>query len=147
MTAKDSPPTARSHRLDRQVVLTTAILWVAHLGVLTMRSAALVRYVDWSRQLANSVVAFTGFLLSLLVYAPTGSRRGTATRRFLACLGLSIPFCVLLAMFDEIVWLALADYWGLISSCSCGCSRHGARFVLLQRSVVSRCRGRAAAAI
>jgi two-component system LytT family sensor kinase len=97
--------------LNRQVTLMTAILWAAHVGVLATRSAALVRYVNLSHVLANSIVATIGFFLTMIIYLTIRHRVLAPRRRFILVLWLSIPACLFLTLCNELIWLALTDYF------------------------------------
>lgn len=102
---------ARQPRLGSDILLITAILWLANFAILTTRSASL-GIDSGPREIGiRFVSALVGFLLTLCVYAAFRARLMSPLRRFLAITLTCIPISFLLAAGTETAWLLFTDFY------------------------------------
>ena len=98
-------------RLDRDVLLMTAVLWLAHFGILSTRSQALGVQEGGLEIAVRFVVSAIGAASCVGVYYLLRRRVMRPMARFAWAVALCAPCCFLLAAASEIAWLLCTPYY------------------------------------
>jgi hypothetical protein len=98
-------------RLDRDVLLMTAVLWLAHFGILSTRSQALGIDEGGLEIAVRFGVSVIGAGSCVGVYYLLRRRVMRPMTRFAWAVALCAPCCFLLAAGGEVVWLICTPYY------------------------------------
>jgi hypothetical protein len=92
-------------RLDRDILMMTAILWTAHFGILVTRAEVLDISTGVTAASIRFLAALLGALSTLCVYALLRRRPMGSLRRFAVAVALCAPMCMLVGIFTQFAWM------------------------------------------
>ena len=106
------PDSQREYRrLDRDVLLMTAVLWLAHFGILATRSEALGMHDGLQAASVRLLVSLLGAASTVALYLLLRRRRMRPMVRFATAVAICVPLSLLLAAVNECTWLLFTPYY------------------------------------
>ena len=98
-------------RLDRDVLLMTAVLWLAHFGILATRSEALGMHDGLQAASVRLFVSLIGAASTVALYLVLRRRIMPPIARFGTAVAICVPLSLLLAAINECTWLIFTPYY------------------------------------
>lgn len=95
----------------RNLLLVTAVIWLANWGILVTRSYALGTDNGLSEAIIRLLVSIAGGLSCILIFKMLQRSQQPPLPRFLTAVGLSIPIALAVAVIYESLWLFFTDYY------------------------------------
>ena len=104
-------PDSTTDGVMRNMLLVTAVIWLANWGILVTRAFALSANSGWAEAAIRLVISVAGAVSCLLTYQLLHRRQMSPPARFVASFAYSIPALVIIAFAHEILWLLFTDYY------------------------------------
>src|SRR5688500_2918214 len=98
-------------RLDRDVLLMTAVLWLAHFGILATRSEALGMHDGLEAASVRLFVSLICASSTVALYLVLRRRIMRPVARFGIAVAICVPLSLLLAAINECTWLLFTPYY------------------------------------